>query len=72
VSLLNVVRNMYPLTHILSGAYCAVVIITLLDLPLDLPKDSSAWSQGGDTLLTGLPEWVGRCKYFSSEIPSLR
>lgn len=52
------------LTHGISGAYCAVVIITLLDLPIDLPNESSAWSREGDTLLTGLPEWVGRCKHF--------
>lgn len=47
-----------------SGAYIAAVIITLLDLPLELPKQSPAWSREGDTLLTNLPEWVGRCKEF--------
>jgi protein farnesyltransferase subunit beta len=45
-----------------SGAYCAVVAITLLNLPLDLPRESPAWSREGDTLLTGLPEWLARCK----------
>jgi len=44
------------------GAYCAMVAISLLNLPLDLPRDSPAWSREGDTLLTGLPEWIGRCK----------
>jgi hypothetical protein len=44
------------------GAYCAAVAISLLDLPLELSRDSPAWSREGDTLLTGLPEWIGRCK----------
>jgi protein farnesyltransferase subunit beta len=44
------------------GAYIAAVIITLLDLPLDLPRESPAWSREGATLLTLLPEWVTRCK----------
>ncbi|TAQ88026.1 hypothetical protein B7494_g3645 [Chlorociboria aeruginascens] len=50
------------------GAYCAVVIITLLNLPLDLPRQSPAWSREGDTLLTGLPEWVARCQTFEGGI----
>lgn len=44
------------------GAYCAAVIITLLDLPVELPKGSPAWSREGMTLLSGLPEYVSRCK----------
>jgi hypothetical protein len=46
---------------IYRGAYCAAVIITLLDLPVELPRDSPAWSGEGATLLTGLAEWVRRC-----------
>ncbi|KAH8599639.1 terpenoid cyclases/protein prenyltransferase alpha-alpha toroid [Bisporella sp. PMI_857] len=42
------------------GAYCAAVIISLLNLPLDLPRDSPAWSEKGATLLTNLPEYVAR------------
>ena len=52
-------------THQLTesrGAYIAVLIITLLDLPIELSKDSPAWSREGDTLLTNVAEWVGRCK----------
>lgn len=45
-----------------SGAYCAAVIITLLDLPLELPRESPAWSPDGATLLTNLPEWIATCK----------
>jgi protein farnesyltransferase subunit beta len=43
-----------------SGAYIAAVVISLLDLPLNLSRDSPAWSHEGDTLITGLPEWIAR------------
>lgn len=52
-----------------SGAYCAAVIISLLDLPLELPHDSPARSCDTDTLLTGVPEYVSRCKSF---LPGIR
>ena len=38
------------------------MIITLLDLPLELPRDSPAWTNEGATLLTGLAEWIRRCR----------
>ncbi|TVY86476.1 Protein farnesyltransferase subunit beta [Lachnellula willkommii] len=50
------------------GAYIAMVILTLLDLPLELPQESPAWSREGTTFLTGLPEWVGRCQTFEGGI----
>lgn len=47
----------------IRGAYCAVVIISLLGLPLDLTRESPAWtSDGTATLFTGLGGWVRRCK----------
>ncbi|KAH9216430.1 terpenoid cyclases/protein prenyltransferase alpha-alpha toroid [Leptodontidium sp. 2 PMI_412] len=46
------------------GAYIAAVIITLLDIPLELHPDSPAWSREGATLLTGLSEWISRCQTF--------
>ena len=49
-----------------SGAYIAAVIITLLDIPLELHPDSPAWSREGTTLLTGLPEWISRCEFHVS------
>jgi len=42
--------------------------MTLLDLPLELPRESPAWSREGTSLLTGLPEWVGRCQTFEGGI----
>lgn len=44
------------------GAYCAAVIITLLNLPLELSSESPAKALGLNTLLDKLPEWVARCK----------
>lgn len=44
------------------GAYCAMTVICLLDLPLELPADSPARSHGCDTFLSGLGEWVSRCE----------
>jgi hypothetical protein len=49
--------------NISSGAYIAALLITLLDLPLELPKDSPASSRGMTSLLSGLPEWIARCGY---------
>ncbi|KAG0648919.1 Ras s prenyltransferase subunit beta [Hyphodiscus hymeniophilus] len=52
----------------IRGAYIAVLIISLLDLPIELPKTSPAWSREGDTFLANLPEWVGRCQTFEGGI----
>jgi protein farnesyltransferase subunit beta len=49
------------------GAYCAAVIITLLDLPLNLTPESPAWTgDESQTLFSGVPEYVRRCKSGSS------
>lgn len=48
------------------GAYCAAVIISLLNLPLDLTRESSAWTSDQSTLFTKLADYVQRCKYLSS------
>src|SRR5436190_9369113 len=45
-----------------SGAYCAMVIIALLDLPPELPPDASARRFGFDTFASGLPEYLTRCR----------
>ncbi|RKF64769.1 Protein farnesyltransferase subunit beta [Erysiphe neolycopersici] len=50
------------------GAYCAVVIISLLNLPLELSQDSPSWSHKQNSLLTGLPEWISRCQTFEGGI----
>ncbi|KAF4633830.1 hypothetical protein G7Y89_g4287 [Cudoniella acicularis] len=52
----------------IRGAYIALVILSLLDLPLDLPKDSPAYSSSCTTFLSNLPEWVARCQTFEGGI----
>lgn len=46
----------------LRGAYCAAVVISLLNLPLDLSPESPAHAAGHTDLLSGLGEWVRLCK----------
>ncbi|KAI3545765.1 prenyltransferase and squalene oxidase [Colletotrichum filicis] len=50
------------------GAYCAAVIVTLLNLPLDLSTDSPAWTPERPTLFTGLADYVRRCQTFEGGI----
>ncbi|KAG5304654.1 CaaX farnesyltransferase beta subunit Ram1 [Histoplasma capsulatum G186AR] len=50
------------------GAYCAMVMIALLDLPLQLPLDSPARHAGFDTFVSGLPEYLSRCQTFEGGI----
>ncbi len=38
-----------------------MVLITLFNLPVELPKDSPAFSSECTTLVSGLPEWISRC-----------
>lgn len=47
----------------IRGAYIAAVLITLLDLPLDLTPESPAYDGGRSNLLTGIAEYVRSCKY---------
>ena len=47
-----------------SGAYCAMVIISLLNLPIDLPSTSAARIKVEDTLITRLPEYLSQCKIY--------
>ncbi|QKX55641.1 uncharacterized protein TRUGW13939_02738 [Talaromyces rugulosus] len=46
------------------GAYCAIVIISLLDLPLELPPESEARKHGLHTFVSGLPEYLSRCQTY--------
>ncbi|KAI9714332.1 MAG: CAAX farnesyltransferase (FTase) subunit beta [Bogoriella megaspora] len=52
----------------MRGAYCALTIISLLNLPLELPTDSPARVNGDETFLTGLTEWIARCQTFEGGI----
>ncbi|KAL2870853.1 CAAX farnesyltransferase subunit beta RAM1 [Aspergillus lucknowensis] len=50
------------------GAYCAMVIISLLDLPLDLPPDAKARECGLKTFTSGLSVYLSRCQTFEGGI----
>ncbi|KAL2832811.1 terpenoid cyclases/protein prenyltransferase alpha-alpha toroid [Aspergillus pseudoustus] len=50
------------------GAYCAMVIISLLDLPLTLPPEARAREYGLETFTSGLPEYLSRCQTFEGGI----
>ncbi|KAI9717149.1 MAG: hypothetical protein M1812_004897 [Candelaria pacifica] len=50
------------------GAYCSMVMISLLSLPLNLPLDSAGRVNPEDTFLTGLPEYLSRCQTFEGGI----
>jgi protein farnesyltransferase subunit beta len=56
----------------IRGAYCAATILSLLNLPLDLPAESPARGQGKESFLDGLPEWVGRCQTLEGGIAESR
>lgn len=55
---------MEMLTFHESGAYCAMTIVSLLDLPISLPSSSPARSSGHETFQDGLIAWIGRCKSY--------
>ncbi|GME47222.1 protein farnesyltransferase subunit beta [Neofusicoccum parvum] len=50
------------------GAYCAMVIISLLNLPIELPPDAPARASGLETFTDVLPEWISRCQTFEGGI----
>ncbi|KAL1847644.1 CAAX farnesyltransferase (FTase) subunit beta [Diaporthe australafricana] len=52
----------------IRGAYCAAVVVSLLNLPTDLTPESPAWTPDHATLFTNLPEYVQRCQTFEGGI----
>jgi protein farnesyltransferase subunit beta len=52
----------------IRGAYCAMTVISLLNLPLELPPDSPARVKGDETFLTGLGEWISRIQSYDGGI----
>ncbi|KAJ0110114.1 protein farnesyltransferase subunit beta [Diaporthe amygdali] len=52
----------------IRGAYCAAVVVSLLNLPTDLTPESPAWTPDHPTLFTKLPEYVQRCQTFEGGI----
>jgi len=52
----------------IRGAYCAMTIITLLNLPLALPPGAPARSSGLETFTDKLGAWVGSCQTYEGGI----
>ncbi|KAI5866219.1 terpenoid cyclases/Protein prenyltransferase [Durotheca rogersii] len=53
----------------IRGAYCAAVLVTLLNLPLDLPPGSPAWAtEKKPNLFTGLADYIRQCQNFEGGI----
>ena len=52
----------------IRGAYCAMTILTLLNLPLELPPDSPARKAGLTSFLDKLGEWVSSCQTYEGGI----
>ncbi|KAJ5136798.1 hypothetical protein N7448_005352 [Penicillium atrosanguineum] len=50
------------------GAYCAMTIISLLDLPLALPPHAVARSAGMEKFTDELPNYLARCQTFEGGI----
>lgn len=50
----------------IRGAYCAMVTISLLNLPLELPPEAEVRKHGLRTFLDGLPEYLSRCEFEKS------
>jgi protein farnesyltransferase subunit beta len=56
------------LSRQLRGAYCAMVVHALLDLPLALPPEAEARQNGLETFTDGLPEYLSRCQTYEGGI----
>lgn len=52
----------------IRGAFCALVAISLLNLPLELPQDAPARNNGFTTFTDGLGEWVSQCQSWDGGI----
>lgn len=50
------------------GALCALVIISLLSLPIELPPDSPARNGGLETFNDGLGQYLSRCQTYEGGI----
>ena len=49
------------IANVSSGAYSAMVMISLLGLPLELPQESPVRATGMTSFLDKLPQWLSRC-----------
>ncbi|KAF2479192.1 terpenoid cyclases/protein prenyltransferase alpha-alpha toroid [Neohortaea acidophila] len=52
----------------IRGAYCAMTMLTLLNLPLELPPDSLARTAGLTRFTDKLGEWISHCQTYEGGI----
>ena len=52
----------------IRGAYCALTVLSLLNIPMDLPPDAPARKNGLTSFLDNLGSWIGRCQAFDGGI----
>lgn len=52
----------------IRGAFCAMIILSLLNLPLELPQDAPARQHGLTTFTDNLGDWVGKCQSWDGGI----
>lgn len=52
----------------IRGAFCAVVILSLLNLPLELPPGAPARANGRTSFIDGLGDWVSKCQSWDGGI----
>ncbi|KAK7179660.1 hypothetical protein DPSP01_011591 [Paraphaeosphaeria sporulosa] len=52
----------------IRGAYCALIVLSLLQLPLELPDDAPARKHGLTSFTDRLGEWIGKCQAFDGGI----
>ncbi len=50
------------------GAYCAMVMLSLMDLPFQLPPEAPARKAGHQTFGDGLGEYISRCQTYEGGI----
>ncbi|KAF2642577.1 CaaX farnesyltransferase beta subunit Ram1 [Massarina eburnea CBS 473.64] len=48
----------------IRGAFCALVVMSLLHIPLELPPDAPARQHGLTSFTDGLGEWISKCQSF--------
>jgi protein farnesyltransferase subunit beta len=52
----------------IRGAFCALVILSVINLPMDLPLDAPARQHGLTTFTDGLGEWISKCQSWDGGI----
>lgn len=52
----------------IRGAFCALVIMSLLALPMELPDDAPARAHGLTSFMDNLGDWISQCQSFDGGI----